>query len=228
MFNKYLPGILLSHYIWPHHYRQLQFFNQDVIPNLRSEIDPLICDIGPGTGFYSRQVLENHPNAFCDAYDISEHSLSFSQMQVSAFGVDDRFSAHRQNILTLELKRPYDFLLSVEVLEHLEDPLTFIKALRRMLKPGGRGMITAAVTAANLARFRRVPETKWANACRWGHTSSRCALVAATNRCQPKFFLAEDSPAKAKPQRLPKFARRFFDSAGTVQSLRFSSRGIIT
>ena len=35
------------------------------------------------------------------------------------------------------------------MLEHLEDPLSFLKALLRMLEPGGYGMVTAAVTAPN-------------------------------------------------------------------------------
>jgi len=35
------------------------------------------------------------------------------------------------------------------VLEHLEDPLTFLKALRRILTPGGQAFITAALNAPN-------------------------------------------------------------------------------
>jgi 2-polyprenyl-3-methyl-5-hydroxy-6-metoxy-1,4-benzoquinol methylase len=37
----------------------------------------------------------------------------------------------------------------VEVLEHLEKPVAFLKVLRRMLQDGGKAFITAAITAPN-------------------------------------------------------------------------------
>ena len=52
-------------------------------------------------------------------------------------------------MITNPPEKSWPFLLSVEVLEHLEDPLSFIRQLRAMLAPGGRGFITAALTAPN-------------------------------------------------------------------------------
>lgn len=40
-------------------------------------------------------------------------------------------------------------LMSVEVLEHLEDPVSFLHQLRKMLRKGGVGFITVALTAPN-------------------------------------------------------------------------------
>ena len=39
--------------------------------------------------------------------------------------------------------------MSIEVLEHLEDPLAFIRGLKSMLVPGGFAYIAAAITAPN-------------------------------------------------------------------------------
>jgi 2-polyprenyl-3-methyl-5-hydroxy-6-metoxy-1,4-benzoquinol methylase len=149
MFGLYLPGILLSHYVWPHHYRQLQFFNRVMAPLIREHPSPAFCDIGPGTGFYSRRFLEENAKAEGWAFDISQSSLDYSKMQTDAFGVGDRYHLENRNVITnpTPIKRP--FLMCVEVLEHLEDPLTFLRAIKEMLEPGGRGFITAAVTAAN-------------------------------------------------------------------------------
>ena len=42
-----------------------------------------------------------------------------------------------------------DCLISVEVLEHLERPVDFLKGLRLMLRQGGKAFITAALNAPN-------------------------------------------------------------------------------
>ena len=149
MFNLYLPGILLSHYLWPHHYRQFQFYKQKFLPTFLGADQREFCDIGPGTGFYSRQLLSEAADARGAAFDISASALEFSTLQVSAFDLSDNFTTHKRDIITQPSDRQWPFLVCIEVLEHLEDPLTFLRALRGMLAPGGKGLISAAVTAPN-------------------------------------------------------------------------------
>ncbi len=149
MFGLYLPGILLSHYLWPHHYRQLQFYQRAFLPHFASAALPEFCDIGPGTGFYSRQLLTAVPQGKGWAFDLSPYSLEYSSAQLASFGVGDRWQHELRDIVLETPDRQWPFLVCIEVLEHLEDPLTFLKALRRMLAPGGRGLISAAVTAPN-------------------------------------------------------------------------------
>jgi hypothetical protein len=149
MYGLYLPGILLSHYLWPHHYRQLQFFEQEFLPRFMAAPSPQFCDIGPGTGFYSRQLLTAAPSANGWAFDISRSALEYSRRHVAAFAVDDRWHAERRDVVLNPTSRQWPFLMCIEVLEHLEDPLTFLRALRGMLADGGRGLISAAVTAPN-------------------------------------------------------------------------------
>jgi 2-polyprenyl-3-methyl-5-hydroxy-6-metoxy-1,4-benzoquinol methylase len=147
MFNLYLPGILLSQYLWPHHYAQLLFFRREFVSRIRKAAAKTMADVGVGTGFYSRQALAGDPELRVTAFDISRHSLDYAEMQVTAFGSRDRWTGRQQNILTEPTDEKYPFVLSVEVLEHLEDPLSFIKGLKSMLAPGGYAFITAAVTA---------------------------------------------------------------------------------
>lgn len=149
MFGLYLPGILLSHYLWPHHYRAMQFFDRTIAPMVRTHPHPTFCDIGPGTGFYSRRLLQQGDSAEGWAFDISPSSLTYTKMQADAFGVGDRLHLEQRNVITEPLGRTFPFLACVEVLEHLEDPLTFLIAIGKMLQPGGHGFITAAVTAPN-------------------------------------------------------------------------------
>ena len=55
---------------------------------------------------------------------------------------------YQQDILSLPIS-PVRRLICVEVLEHLEQPVVFLKALRAGLAPGGRAFITAAINAAH-------------------------------------------------------------------------------
>jgi 2-polyprenyl-3-methyl-5-hydroxy-6-metoxy-1,4-benzoquinol methylase len=149
MFSMYLPGILLSHYLWPHHYRQLLFFQRDFLPRFLAAPKKEFCDIGPGTGFYTRQLLVASPDAIGTAFDISASALEYCMRQVAAFGVAARWRQECRDIVANPSDRDWPFLVCIEVLEHLEDPLSFLKALRRMLARDGCGLISAAVTAPN-------------------------------------------------------------------------------
>lgn len=149
MFDLYLPGILLSHYLWPHHYRQLLFYDTRFRPRFLAAPKREFCDIGPGTGFYTRQLLCAAPDAQGWAFDISASALEYTRRQVTAFAVADRWHSEARDIIANPPPRRWPFLVSIEVLEHLEDPLSFLRALRAMLEPGGAGLISAAVTAPN-------------------------------------------------------------------------------
>lgn len=149
MFDLYLPGILLSQYLWPHHYRQLLFFREKFIPRARQLPARLFFDVGVGTGFYSKEMLWQVPDVSGRGYDISEHSLAHTTKMLDRWKLSGRYDARRQDILTYSDEILADAIISVEVLEHLEDPPQFLAGLRRMLRPGGIGYITAAINAPN-------------------------------------------------------------------------------
>jgi SAM-dependent methyltransferase len=149
MMDLYLPGILLSHYLWPHHYRQLNYFHERFMPRIHSSPTKLFYDVGIGTGFYSRQTLAGEPNARGIAFDISDFSLRYAKMQINAFGLGGRITFEKRDIIENPPQEQAPFLITVEVLEHLEDPVTFLKGLRAMLRPGGQAFITTALTAPN-------------------------------------------------------------------------------
>ena len=149
MFGLYLPGILLSHYLWPHHYRQLNYFKARFLPRLLAHEERRFCDVGVGTGFYSRQILTAANDIHGVGFDISRHALRFAEQHVAAFGLSQRWEAVVRDVVGEESPRKWPFLVSVEVLEHLEDPVTFLKALKKMLDPEGLAFITAAITAPN-------------------------------------------------------------------------------
>jgi 2-polyprenyl-3-methyl-5-hydroxy-6-metoxy-1,4-benzoquinol methylase len=149
MHTLYLPGIYLSHFLWKHHYLQYKRFQEMFLPLVLKHGGMHFYDVGVGTGFYSREMLRNVPHLTGTGFDLSRHSLKYTQNMISAFGLSSRYEGQLRNILVEPSPPTAPFVVNVEVLEHLEDPVTFLTGLYHILEPGGFGMITAAVTAPN-------------------------------------------------------------------------------
>ena len=146
---EYLPGLFLSHYLWPHHYRQIQFFETAFLDPMQVAGVERFLEVGVGTGLYSRLALQRLPSARGRGVDISRSSQRFALRQADAFDCGARYAVDLEDVTTDTAEGSAEALICVEVLEHLEDPDAFLRALRRVLKPGGKAFITAAINAAH-------------------------------------------------------------------------------
>lgn len=180
MMEEYLPGLLLSHYLWPHHYRQLQFFDTAFAGAMRLSSQQKFAEVGVGTGVYSRRLLACLPACTGNGYDISPSSCRFAQRQIEADGVQARYTMNEQDILARPIA-PVPWLVCVEVLEHLEQPVEFLKALRTGLVPGGKAFITAALNAAHTDHIYlyRNGEEVWEHLRAAGFTLEQSFVAAA-------------------------------------------------
>ena len=149
MESQYLPGLLLSHYLWPHHYQQLRYFKRFFAPMIAASESARFAEVGVGTGIYSRTALQLASAATGVGYDISPVSARFAAHHVDTFGLGSRYRVELRDIIKTPPDEPFDQVLCVEVLEHLEDPLALLVGLRAMTKQGGRLFVTAALNAAN-------------------------------------------------------------------------------
>lgn len=149
MHTEYLPGLFLSHYLWPHHYRQIQFFESAFLSEIAAaEVEDFV-EVGVGTGLYSRLALQALPRIRGLGVDISPSSKQFAEKHMEAFGLADRYEVRLQDLFERTDSAWAASIICVEVLEHLEDPILFLKALKRALRPGGRAFVTAAINAAH-------------------------------------------------------------------------------
>ena len=153
MRRQYLPGLLLSHYLWAHHVQQLQYFEGFYLPWLKQHGVTRFAEVGVGTGLYSRLLLQHLPDVQGTGLDISPMSLQFTQAHVAAYGFADRYTALQHDILQAPLPAPYAHrypaVVCVEVLEHLEDPTAMLRGLRELCTADGRLFVTAALNAAD-------------------------------------------------------------------------------
>lgn len=150
MTRQYLPGLLLAHFLWPHHVRHAAFFETAFVAPMRLAADARFAEVGVGTGLYSRLVLTGIEDARGVGLDISPSSAAFAQRHLKGFSVDDRYELRIQDIAADPLAEPVPWLICIEVLEHLEDPVGFLRALRGALAPEGRAFVTAALNAAHV------------------------------------------------------------------------------
>jgi len=143
----YLPGMWISHYIWPQHYNMLAGFMAGALRRAKQQTE-VFFEVGVGCGMYSKVVLEHLPSARGVGFDISEHSLNFTKNMVDRFGYGDRYKIEQRDI-SHGYSEQCDFMICQEVLEHLENPAEFCTWLYNMVKPGGFAYITAALNAAH-------------------------------------------------------------------------------
>lgn len=146
MTRCYLPGMYLSHLLWPQHFNMLRGFRGSILP--RAAAAGLFFEVGVGCGMYSKVMLESLPGIRGVGFDISQYSLDFTKNIADQFGYGDRYSIVNRDI-SLGYSEACDFLICQETLEHLENPDEFICWLYDLIKPGGSAYITAALNAAH-------------------------------------------------------------------------------
>jgi 2-polyprenyl-3-methyl-5-hydroxy-6-metoxy-1,4-benzoquinol methylase len=149
MERQYLPGLLLSHYLWTHHYQQIKYFNGFFVAALRGRVATEFAEVGVGTGIYSRMLLQELPTIRGVGFDISPLSLKFAEQHVNSYGFGNRYEVLMQDIITTPPARKFQLVICVEVLEHLEDPVALLMGLKAMVAPGGKLFVTAALNAAH-------------------------------------------------------------------------------
>jgi 2-polyprenyl-3-methyl-5-hydroxy-6-metoxy-1,4-benzoquinol methylase len=146
---RYLPGMLIAHFVWLHEYHHMRFFDSAFVSQLQLRADPVFAEVGVGSGVYSRRVLQQVPSARGTGYDISPSSKAFAEDHMRAFGLEDRYEGVLADAMA-DPMQPVEWLICIEVLEHLEDPTAWLRRLRETVIPGGRAFITAALNAAQL------------------------------------------------------------------------------
>jgi 2-polyprenyl-3-methyl-5-hydroxy-6-metoxy-1,4-benzoquinol methylase len=158
MNDYYLDGLALSQYLWPNHYKMNRFLING-IARLYSLGNVLDAPCGPGIQSW---LVRRHSNirsmTLCD---LSLFSVDYSRKLHSSSNLAGTFRCLHSGIE--ECKGEFDFIINGELLEHLEDPISMLESLDRLLKNDGIIYLTTAIFAAaidHIYMFRSAREVR--------------------------------------------------------------------
>jgi SAM-dependent methyltransferase len=95
-----------------------------------------ILDIGSGYGYSLNWLARRFPGAKLDGYELDSSQVVKCQKIVRS-SKRSNLSFHQGTIEDVEQEDCYDVVISIDVLEHIDDDLGTLKGIRRVLKPGG-------------------------------------------------------------------------------------------
>ena len=138
----YMHGLILSQFLWKHHYGMFDYFITHFPKYARSAKTYL--EVGVGHGFLlSKAIAILDVTTRVTAVDISETSIKLAKRFVN----NDRVDYRLQDILTFDDDRKFDFIVLGEVLEHVEQPLELLVKLHGLLAPDGVFYFTTPTNA---------------------------------------------------------------------------------
>jgi SAM-dependent methyltransferase len=122
--------------------RKLQLFNSFAEPELRRAIASLglkqgmhVLDAGCGTGEALRWLC----GAVAPQGTVVGIDLSAAHVSAARAGVSDQVSVLQADVLRPPLgPRNFDFIWSMNTINHLREPLAGVRVLASLLRPGGR------------------------------------------------------------------------------------------
>jgi 2-polyprenyl-3-methyl-5-hydroxy-6-metoxy-1,4-benzoquinol methylase len=140
--DYYMHGLLLSQFLWKHHYEILLRFNFIIEKN--SKMITNYLEVGGGHGLYIAEAINKiGDHATYDMLDISKSSLIIAQKLIN----NDKVNFILGDVFEYLPKKKYDFITMGEVLEHVENPLKLLQKLNTLLDTNGKLFITTPTNA---------------------------------------------------------------------------------
>lgn len=120
-----------------------QWYVERELKNLFSQNKNEIKMLDAGTGFgqYSYFCLRKFPNFKIHSTDIETHHIEASKYFFSKTKYSGRIDFSISDLTKINFESEFDFILSVDVMEHILDDRTVFQNFHRALKPNGLVLI---------------------------------------------------------------------------------------
>ncbi len=121
------------------HCDRYRFAGQHILPGR-------VLDIACGTGYGSHLLATEFGDSISEivAVDISEDSISYARKRYS----HSKIKYIRENVFSFSDGEKFHSIVTLETIEHLNDPAAFVKKLYDLLHPGGILIASAPVTVS--------------------------------------------------------------------------------
>jgi len=135
--NRYMNGLLVSYVLWNNHAHAVASFMNDYLKMLPAGTDHL--EIGPGHGILLYLAAEAPAVETLTGWDISPTSIQNTRHALKTLGAKRTAQLELQDLFASEPGEDVRFgsIVMSEILEHLEDPVSALRAAARWLRPGG-------------------------------------------------------------------------------------------
>ena len=100
-----------------------------------------VLDAGTGFGQYAHFIARTFPNARVHAVDVKADYLARARDFFDQTPQAGQVTFARDDLTALEAEGPFDVILSVDVMEHIEDDRAVFAHFVRVLRPGGHVLI---------------------------------------------------------------------------------------
>lgn len=101
-----------------------------------------ILDAGSGFGQYTYRMARWFPNANIKAVDIKPEQIDDCQKFMQKAGLADRVKFEMADLTTFQELNKYDLVLSVDVMEHIEEDVLVFRNFYASMKKGGMLLIS--------------------------------------------------------------------------------------
>lgn len=95
-----------------------------------------ILDVGCGGGIYAESMA--HEGADVTGIDMAQASLTVAKLHGLESGISVNYQRIPVETLALEQANQFDIVTCMEMLEHVPDPVSVIRACHELVKPGGK------------------------------------------------------------------------------------------
>lgn len=143
--NKYMTGLALSTFLWPNHLAIKKFF----VKTLPKDKSGIYLEIGPGHGFNLMMAMRSTSYSHFVGVDISPSSVEMTKSILGCeyFGCYSNYEIVGGDFLKWPVTTKFNAVVMGEVLEHVENPLDFLKKINEIADDNAYIFITTCINS---------------------------------------------------------------------------------
>ena len=127
------------------------FFEHSLVPGYVSRVSGLdaalkargarIAEIGFGGGWASIAMAAAYPGATVEGFDLDGPSVELARANLAGTGVENRVTFHHRDAGDAGIDGQCDLVCAFECIHDMPDPVSVLRTMRRLAKPGGTVLV---------------------------------------------------------------------------------------